>query len=271
MDDPFLVLIRILYVGLFIGTLAFLLLWEDGNPRVPFASPKARWRHVFRNLAMLFWVIVVADYVVGDWLLHSENYLTNPTPILFDGAALPLPAQILLAFLASDLLDYLLHRAGHRFHWLWRLHSVHHSDSCLDATSAGRAHPLEVSIHVAGKLGLYVLLGLPLWIEGIRAIAHNPVSMIQHANVTFPAWLERLRLVFVTPAMHRLHHARERALHDNNLGVIFSFWDRLFGTYVAPEEVTSQGIGLPGYSGDNWQTVAGMLTTPVSPLPRPSS
>ena len=270
MEDRILLLIRALYVGFFVGTLAFLLLWEGGRPRATIIGMTRR-QHVVRNLVMLFWVIVIADYLVGEWLLDARGFLAGVPPVLLDGAALPLPAQFLLGFIASDLLDYLLHLAGHRYDWLWRLHSVHHSDPFLDATTAGRTHPLETSIGVVAKIGLYWLLGLPLWIEGVRAVLHNPIAMIQHANVNFPGWLERLRPVLVTPAMHRLHHAEERAYHDRNLGVIFSFWDHLFGTAVAAGTAASGRVGLAGYFDERWQTVAGMLATPVRTLPRSES
>jgi len=49
-----------------------------------------------------------------------------------------------------------------------------------------------------------------------------------------PAGLDRwLRLVIVTPDMHRVHHSAIRAEHDSNYGFNFSVWDRIFGTYTA--------------------------------------
>lgn len=260
--EPVLVLIRALYFGISLGALAFFLLWEDGRPRTPFASTGDRNRHVLRNLVLFAWVIVIADYVVGQGLLHTRDILTDPPRILFDGASLPLPLQILAAFVASDLLGYWLHRAAHRFQWFWRLHAVHHSDPHLDATTAGRTHPLEISLDVVAKIALYLVLGLPFWLEGLRAIVHNAVAMVQHANVVFPPWVESLRSVFVTPALHRVHHDTDPALHGRNLGVIFSFWDRMFGTHVRPEAGIERPIGLDGYAGTKWQSVTGMLLSP---------
>lgn len=117
-------LVRILYFGLFIGVFAFFLLWESGAARVPFADSETRRRHVLRNLVMLFWVVVIADIVVGEWLLRAYTFLFQPPVVWLRGMDLPLPAQILLAFLASDLLEYALHVASHRIDWFWRLHRV---------------------------------------------------------------------------------------------------------------------------------------------------
>jgi sterol desaturase/sphingolipid hydroxylase (fatty acid hydroxylase superfamily) len=223
--------------------------------------------HLLRNLVIFFWVLVIADYLVGWLMLGSSSLLLHPPSLGLGLSRLPWPLQVVLAFLASDLLGYLFHRMCHRWRWLWRLHSVHHSDAHLDVTTAVRAHPFETSLGVICTVALYVVLGLPFWIEGIRAILHNAIAMIQHANVRFPAFVERLGLVFVTPAMHRVHHDTQRVLHDRNYGVIFSFWDRLFGTYSPPEQVTPERIGLHGYDDESWQTVLGMLLTPLRRFP----
>lgn len=267
MTEQALLVIRVLYGGTFLGILAFLLLWESGQPKVEFATSRARITHVLRNLVMFLLVVLFADYVIGQWLVPSSSLLLHTSP---SGLALyksPWFLQVLLAFLASDLLDYGLHWASHRVGWLWRLHSVHHSDSHLDATTALRAHPVEVSLQVICKVALYVALGLPLWIEGIRSIAHNAFTLIQHTNVHFPAWMERLRLIFVTPALHRVHHDVQPTLHDTNFGFIFSFWDRLFGTYSLPDQVSLGQVGLTGYEDESWQTVSGMLLTPIRRFP----
>ena len=55
-----------------------------------------------------------------------------------------------------------------------------------------------------------------------------------------------LARVFVTPALHRRHHSRELVLLNSNYETIFTFWDRLFGTFGASSSATLVRIGLPG-------------------------
>lgn len=267
MDEHGLILIRTIYSGSFLGIMAFLLLWEGGEERVPFHGGVSRRTHLLRNFGMLFWVVVIADYVVGWSIFHTSSLLLTPLPSQFELYKLPWPYQLALGFLLSDLLDYFFHILCHRWGWLRRIHSVHHSDLHLDATTALRVHPIETSLEVAYKVTLYAVLGLPFWIEGVRAILHNALSMIQHANVPFPAFVERLRPIFITPELHRVQHDTQRTLRNSNYGVIFSFWDRLFGTYLAPEQVTLERVGLPGFEHDSWQSVTGMLMTPLRRLP----
>jgi sterol desaturase/sphingolipid hydroxylase (fatty acid hydroxylase superfamily) len=77
--------------------------------------------------------------------------------------------------------------------------------------------------------------------------------MFNHANIALPRWLDgALRLLVVTPDMHRVHHSVLRREHDANYGFNLSLWDRLFRTYVAQPEAGHQGmtIGLTPYQDD---------------------
>jgi len=49
--------------------------------------------------------------------------------------------------------------------------------------------------------------------------------------------------VFVTPRYHHIHHSSDADLHDGNYGAIFTIWDRLFGTYVAPDANNPKTFG----------------------------
>ena len=61
----------------------------------------------------------------------------------------------------------------------------------------------------------------------------NGTAMFNHANIRLPLRVDRLlRMVLVTPDMHRVHHSVHRAEHDSNYGFALSIWDRIFATYV---------------------------------------
>ena len=253
-------LLRIAYYGLMAGTFAFLLLWEDGAPLM--RGMPSRRRHVLRNLAMFVCVVAVADGLVGAWLLDIPSRLTITPPGLL--TPLPLIVQLLIAFVVMDLATYGVHRLFHAQRWLWLMHSVHHSDAQVDVSTSIRHHPVEVAIDVAFKLALYLLLGLPLWIEAARTLLINPLSMAQHANIAYPPWIERpLRWLLVTPAMHRVHHIPNEAETNSNFGQCFSFWDRMFGTYRPADPALPPRFGLANLGGESFQSIAGMLLTPV--------
>ena len=245
-----------------VGVFAFLVVLEGGRDAL--VATTGRWRHVLRNFGLFATVLLIADGVVLGWWLGVPSMLT-----LSDGWLTPLGlpplAQFALGFTLLDLFDYFYHRLVHRWRPLWLLHAVHHSDLHVDASTAVRFHPLEVSIEMTLKSLLLLALGIPLWVEGARAVVLNPWSAVQHANIVYPRRLERaIGWLLVTAPMHRLHHSPEPRETNSNYGVVFSFWDRMFGTYVAPSGPGPQRYGLARLGGEaRWQSVAGMLLTPV--------
>jgi sterol desaturase/sphingolipid hydroxylase (fatty acid hydroxylase superfamily) len=134
--------------------------------------------------------------------------------------------------LVSSLSHYAIHVASHKIPLVWRFHRVHHCDVHLDVSSALRSHPLELIAISVFMIPVNVLCGLsPVVLavyEGVEAVA----NMLTHANIRVPQSLERcVRWLVMTPSLHRLHHSTFQAETDSNYGNVFSFWDRLFGTY----------------------------------------
>jgi sterol desaturase/sphingolipid hydroxylase (fatty acid hydroxylase superfamily) len=248
------------YFCAFAGTFAFLVVLEGGAAA---STASGRGRHIARNIGLFALILIVADGVVLTWLIGVPFRLTESNGVL-TSLALPAFAEFALGFLLLDVFDYGFHRLIHRVRWLWLIHAVHHSDTRLDATTGVRFHPAEVTIQVVLKTGLLLTLGIPLWVEGARAVFVNPANLLQHANVAFPDWVERwFSWLLVTPAMHRIHHSPEMLENNSNYGAILSIWDRIFGTYRRPQKVPLQNVGLRKLQDDSWQTLVGMLMTPV--------
>lgn len=261
MSDHALILFRFAYYAGALGTFAFLVTWEAGAPRI--APRTSRLRHILRNVAVLGLVVVIADVLVLEWLLGVRERLTASDGLL-TALALPALAQFAIGFVLVDLFDYGFHRLMHRWRWLWLFHCVHHSEAELDASTALRFHPVEVTIGVLLKTFLFLGLGIPLWVEGARAIVLNPINLLQHGNVEYPAWIERrLGWLVVTAEMHRIHHSPDAHETNSNYGVVFSFWDRWFGTYTPPNSTRGRTFGLRALVADSWQTVVGMMLTPI--------
>jgi sterol desaturase/sphingolipid hydroxylase (fatty acid hydroxylase superfamily) len=89
-------------------------------------------------------------------------------------------------------------------------------------------------------------------------------AQLEHARVTWPPGLERwVRLLFVTPAMHRVHHSRLPHDTDTNYSNIFSLWDRLFGTFRTPRPGEPIDCGLDEFDGRERQRTAALLALPL--------
>jgi sterol desaturase/sphingolipid hydroxylase (fatty acid hydroxylase superfamily) len=170
-----------------------------------------------------------------------------------------------LSFLLIDLLTYASHRISHSASVLWRFHKIHHADEHVTAISAFLHHPLENIINFVIMLLICVIVGIPilaLVIYGFVASAHNAFS---HANISLPKWLDDLlRMIFVTPDVHRTHHSVLQAEGNSNFGQIFSIWDRLLGTYLAKPSVpeTALVMGLPPSEKPDYFAVLSLLAVP---------
>lgn len=184
-------------------------------------------------------------------------------------AWLAIPAAVLL----FDLAIYWQHRLMHAWPLLWRLHRVHHSDTAFDVTTGVRFHPFELALSMGIKLGLIMLLGPHPVAVLVFELLLSLGSLFTHTDIALPQALDRrLRWVFVTPSMHRIHHSTRRVETDSNYGFHVSIWDRLFRSYTtAPaEDERRMPIGLEDWREPGQQGLVSLLLNPFrTPGPRP--
>lgn len=153
---------------------------------------------------------------------------------IFNQTALPVWANWVATLVIFDFIIYLQHLLFHFVPVFWRLHQVHHSDLDIDVTTAVRFHPFEIILSLFIKLTAVAAFGFPPGAVLVFEVLLNAVSMFNHANVYMPALIDRIiRLLIVTPDMHRVHHSIIRDESNTNFGFNLSVWDRIFGTYQA--------------------------------------
>lgn len=141
--------------------------------------------------------------------------------------------KLVISILILDLGSYALHFSKHRFRILWRFHAVHHSDLEFDTSSFGRDHPVISLVLCLQRSLIIVVFGITPHALFIYIILINIFIPLAHANVYIPHKFDSLmRAVFVTPRMHYVHHSTDLSESHSNLGSVFSFWDRIFGTYI---------------------------------------
>jgi lathosterol oxidase len=161
-------------------------------------------------------------------------------------SGLPGLACAAVALVLLDLGHYAVHWSLHRFGALWELHKVHHSSPALDWLATFRSHLVEQALrHFATPL-LVIAAGPPLGAVALALTVHGIFSLLNHSNLAPPLrWLEP---VFVTPRLHRVHHAPDTSEH--NLGVVFTLWDRLRGTLATASVAPGARLGVPGELDD---------------------
>lgn len=144
-----------------------------------------------------------------------------------------------------DLVAWAWHRANHWWRWLWRLHRVHHSDANFEASTAFRFHPGELLISLGVRLLAVTLTGLPLLGLILFEVIYGGFNVLVHSDIRLNDRVEgALGLLVVTPSLHRLHHSVLAHEHNRNFGTIFSFWDRLAGTFLRASPECAVELGL---------------------------
>lgn len=157
--------------------------------------------------------------------------------------------QISLLFTASlfiidDFFRYWIHRWLHTVTFLWPFHRVHHTATGLNFFTVFRTHPVEAvlfslrsAVVQGGMVGLFfflfgdqvsllMVLGANMFNFAFNLLGSN----LRHSPVAlpYPNWLERY---LMSPAQHHIHHSAAIEHRDTNFGVVFSCWDRWFGSF----------------------------------------
>jgi sterol desaturase/sphingolipid hydroxylase (fatty acid hydroxylase superfamily) len=166
---------------------------------------------------------------------------------LFNQSFVPPLDALVAGFVLRSLISYGVHVAMHKMPLFWRVHRVHHTDTEMDVSTTVRFHPLEFVITMPILLMAAMLLGIPPVALMIYELFDAAMAVFTHTNIRLPGRADRaLRLVLVTPAMHRIHHSAWQPETDSNYGATFSWWDWLFRTYrmkPAPE-IAAMRLGL---------------------------
>ena len=156
---------------------------------------------------------------------------------LLNNIAINSYVKMFLAVLILNLIIYLQHVMFHTFPLLWRLHRMHHTDLDFDVTTGSRFHPIEIILSMIIKMLIVAALGAPPVAVVIFEVLLNATAMFNHGNIRIHINADRiLRLLVVTPDMHRVHHSVKPDETNSNYGFNFPWWDRLLGTYKAQPE-----------------------------------
>ena len=210
-------------------------------PLVWFFALQPGFDHILEWMRLHGWVSVNLDSL-GPWL-----------------RARPL-AGFLLYLVVLDFAGYWYHRLQHQVGWWWELHAVHHSQRKLSLWADDRNHLLDDLLQAMFFSALALFIGVPPAQFVVLSLVGGALQSVQHANMRLDfGWLgERL---LVGPRFHRLHHAvgyghelghgNRARLYGCNFGVLFPWWDMLFGSadYATAPQPTGVRAQLPPPQG----------------------
>ena len=215
-----------------------------------------RWRHAGVNLVFLACTLVL-NVIFGFTTVKISAWVQDHHFGLLYLVAMPVWLNLLLSIFLLDLFgQYVPHILMHKVKWMWKFHLIHHSDTKVDVTTGTRHHPGEWMFREFFTIVGIVVLGIPIaWYFLYRSIS-GLFTHFNHANIRMPDRLDKaIRLIFVSPNLHKAHHHHQRPLTDTNFSNIFSLWDRLFGTYRY-EDPANLKYGLDVLEGKDDQDIA---------------
>lgn len=257
---------QILKIQAYTAVPVLALLWVLESWAPVFTGRPHRFRHGARNLVVAGLNLMVISLLFASAVAASAAWAARAHFGLLHLIQAPFWLELPLALLLFDAWMYLWHRANHAAPFLWRFHRMHHSDSELDVTTALRFHFGEIAISSMLRLLVIPLLGLELWQVLLYETILLPVIAFHHSNVALPERYDRmLRGMVVSPNMHRVHHSDLRCETDSNYSSIFSWWDRLGGSFRLREDVRTLRYGLDEFRDPEWQSLWGMIRTPLAP------
>ena len=253
------------YVAFFGVFLVFALLEttapRDSNPHQRLRRWPANWILTAFNItvmsAMPVSMIAAADYAATHGIGLLNAVVVSPA------------AALAIGFLGRAFLSWGTHILNHKVPFLWAIHRVHHADMRLDVSTTVRFHPLEFVVTTPLTLTGVVLLGAPPLALLVYELMDAAVTVFSHSNVRLPWWIDRpLRLIIVTPDVHRVHHSSYQPETDSNYGAVLTIWDRLLGTYrrKPADALASQETGLSEVQDSRSNSLFWLLVLPFIEL-----
>ncbi len=160
--------------------------------------------------------ILTYEYMVSHWTL----YKIESTIWVY-----------VIAFVALDLMGYIVHRMSHAINFFWNKHAIHHSSEEFNLACALRQS-------ISSFVSLFTVFLLPAALLGVDS---KVIAVIAPLHLFAQFWYHTvyigkmgiLEKIIVTPSHHRVHHAINPEYLDKNHGQIFIIWDKLFGTFQA--------------------------------------
>lgn len=249
--------------GAFAVVFSIMASWEILAPRRPLIASKAfRW---FGNLGVLAIDTVLVRLVFTVLPIEMAQRVQGAGWGILNIVSLPYWLKVLIGIILLDFSIYLQHVMLHAVPVFWRLHMMHHADVDFDFTTGVRFHPIEILLSMVIKLAAVALIGPPPFAVLLFEVLLNATSMFNHGNARLPLDVDRfLRLIVVTPDMHRVHHSVVATETNSNFGFNFPWWDRIAGTYRDQPSAGHEGmsIGLTQFQGVKRQTLPWMLVLP---------
>jgi sterol desaturase/sphingolipid hydroxylase (fatty acid hydroxylase superfamily) len=224
---------------LLVGGLLLFWIIEGAIPLIPMRYKKTKLRHAGVNFIFTVIHLIIHTFLaiiivlLSDWCKREGFgmvYWFNANVLM----------SVVIGVLALDFSSWLVHYVMHKNRFLWRFHLIHHSDNNVDVTTGLRHHPGDSLLRGVFFILLIFVSGAPMYSVMIYQTLVVISTAFTHANISLNPKLDKfLSYLIISPNMHKVHHHWKQPYTDSNYGAVFSFWDRILGTFMKlePKEI----------------------------------
>lgn len=198
-----------------------------------FAARPVSYRKVLVRDLGAFAIVVLFGFATGVFVKALFFFVPVLSTLRRTGE-LPLLITLPLVVLLTDFAMYWAHRLIHT-RALWRIHRWHHAPRHMYWLAGARTSLVQGILYSIAPVLIVVVLNVSPAIVGGNTLFSVVVNHWMHANLGFRSRV--LEAVFVTPRIHHVHHSSDPRHFGRNFGSLFSFWDRMFGTFLDPDDV----------------------------------
>lgn len=128
----------------------------------------------------------------------------------------------------EDFAFYWLHRFDHEVRFFWAVHVTHHSSQLFNLTVGFRSSVFQPLYRFVYFIPIAFLGFRPEDIMLMYSATQIYGILIHTKYINKLGFLEYF---LATPSHHRVHHGSNPRYLDKNMGMVFIFWDKWFGTF----------------------------------------
>ncbi|SFH91689.1 sterol desaturase family protein [Halpernia frigidisoli] len=147
----------------------------------------------------------------------------------------------IICFVVTDLAYWVLHYMDHHSRAFWAVHITHHNSEYFNLTTGFRSSVLEPLYRYLYFAPLAFLGFNPWHILVVYAVGQVYGTWVHTQTVKKMGFLEH---ILITPSHHRVHHACNIKYLDRNMGMVFVFWDKMFGTFEKEDDLVPVKYGI---------------------------
>jgi sterol desaturase/sphingolipid hydroxylase (fatty acid hydroxylase superfamily) len=184
--------------------------------------------------------------------LNAVTHALHVLPKLIEWRG-PVVIELLACLVVAEGVNWISHYIKHRQSWLWTFHAPHHVETNYSVNLTLHTHGLEVLVSGAAMAAVLDVLGFSQLSVDVFSLSYFIANLYKHCTARLS--LGPLDWIFVSPAYHRLHHARG---YDGNFGSVLTIFDVLFRTAKFPARFDA--ALLPYGTDDDFGFIAEMAS-----------